>query len=1076
MSKINSTCGDAPKPILIENVPDHCDIFRRDGNLNLNQEMPKAQVLDSSNAPTMQPATQLLEISDPVATNDAQQVTQFVDDTGKQETSLPFPIVPNQDILASGLEDREHNIVDVLERPVKLDSFNWTDTQNFDEEIKSYDFPESIISSAPNVADKIAHFTFLRAHIEVRFVVNANTFQAGRLVAYFAPFSNASEIGDRVNVNNYMSAKTVFPRVVLDASSGNVGILTIPYVSYFTHYDLARGIGDLGTVRISVLNPLQSGSATVTVFARFTNISLQIPTAVPNNLGSFSGIITDLKTHILKNPDCKSKCFRKKFRELLTSATEKVAPGRYRRSVDYDDLFDYLPHAQILGCCKQKNDSLDTVSLAWDYYDDCDRQLPKAQVGEAVSKAATGVISTPMSTIGRMATMGQTLPLIGDYLAPVSWIANAAAGVASYFGLSKPSNLIPTNKLVSIPAYGFTHSDGIDNSLVLASCADNEIGTRQDVFGSDVDEMDIAFICKHESFLTSFPWSNSAIPGTFLFATVVSPGAMDYKIVNGNPIFNSTALGYVSSMFRFWRGSLKFKIQVTKTAYHSGRLRISFVPSGRTDFTSLNSYDFNQGYSEIVDLRTSDEVEFTIPFVSNTIWKPAILNQLDTPTNYEATTGVLVIEVLNQLRNPDTVASALECNVWVSGGDDIQFAIPDFAQNLPVIDDSTTFKFIDGNEEKLFNKSPQRYAYNHDLPKAQVLGQLQDTGFNKTMENSNEMFTAPKTSAVDASATCIGEHTQNLRTVIRRFGIIGSSNIGSNSAVKIQSNYFGIPSTATATTGINLVPLDYVSWLYRFYRGGVRIKALVEPAAIGGPVGVISEQGLIQTPAAFSNVAQNVTEYARLLNQTCSFSHFIDTVYNRFLEFTLPYFSNTHISLLRGTNVTLSNFDDRSSAAYIFGNSNTAADSITMFKAASDDFSFGWLVGPPKLARIPPAGTLVTLDMSGGTIFITTATVIGDNTIYEFEIITADKDIAVTGLGTPILWADTAGFPVALTTTTLFIPPTQCYVSSIGGSFDTALRIPVPTAQIANLDVPGTIAALKALANVKIIVDSGVLP
>jgi hypothetical protein len=195
MSKINSTCGDAPKPILIENVPDHCDIFRRDGNLNLNQEMPKAQVLDSSNAPTMQPATQLLEISDPVATNDAQQVTQFVDDTGKQETSLPFPIVPNQDILASGLEDREHNIVDVLERPVKLDSFNWTDTQNFDEEIKSYDFPESIISSAPNVADKIAHFTFLRAHIEVRFVVNANTFQAGRLLAYFAPSAMLQRLG-----------------------------------------------------------------------------------------------------------------------------------------------------------------------------------------------------------------------------------------------------------------------------------------------------------------------------------------------------------------------------------------------------------------------------------------------------------------------------------------------------------------------------------------------------------------------------------------------------------------------------------------------------------------------------------------------------------------------------------------------------------------------------------------------------------------------------------------------------------------------------------------------------------------
>lgn len=1019
--------GGAPKILQTEN-----ELINVKSNLDFN--LPKAQVLDSSNAPTMQPATQLLEIADPVATNDPQQVTQFIDDTGKQETSLPFPIVPNKDILAAGLEDREHNIVDVLERPVKLESFTWSDTQTFDTEIKSYDFPESIISSAPNVADKIAHFTFLRAHIEVRFVVNANTFQAGRLLAYFAPFSNASEIGDRVNVNNYMSAKTVFPRVVLDASSGNVGVLTIPYVSYFTHYDLARGIGDLGTVRISVLNPLQSGSATVTVFGRFTNISLQIPTAVPNNLGSISGIITDLKTHILRNPECKTQCFRDKFRQLLSGVTEKVAPGRYRRSLEYEDLFDNV-------------------------------DLPQAQVGEAVAKASSGVISTPLSTIGRMASMGRSLPVIGDYLAPISWISNAAAGVASYFGLSKSANLVPLNKFVTLPAYGYTQADGVDNSLVLGSCADNEIGTRQDVFGSDVDEMDIPFICKHESFLTSFLWNNSAIPGTILFKTVVSPGAMDYKLVDGNPIFNSTALGYVSSMFKFWRGSTKFKIQVTKTAYHSGRLRISFVPSGKADVTSLNSYDFNQGYSEIVDLRTSDEIEFTIPFVSNTIWKPAILNQYDSPTNYEATTGVLVVEVLNQLRNPDTVATVLNCNVWVSGGDDIQFAVPDFSQNMPVTDDSTTVRFLDGEEQELFDKNPQRYAYSA-LPKAQVLGQLQDTGFNQTMENANEMFTAPRTSAVDASATCIGEHTQNLRTVIKRFGIFGSSSIGTNKAVKIKSNYFGIPAKATAN-GINLVPIDYVSWLYRFYRGGVRYKALVQPKALSGPIGVVADQGIIQTPSAFSNDAANVAEYGRLLNQTGTFSHFIDTIYNRFLEFTLPYFSNTHISLLRGTGITPSNFDDRSSAAYLFGNSADGEDDITMFKAAGDDFSFGWLVGPPKLKKIPPAGTTLAVTPSGATVVVSDTAAINVRSVGN-----------TSGLFTPVFDED-----VIKTVLYSTVPTVQVFYTD--ASFDTVPIVGTSFAQSATyqqwtiprdvsktLDATATLAAIKAIANFSVRVPS----
>lgn len=885
----------------------------------------------SGGASTMNPATISVAPTDPGVTHEPQQITQWIDDTATQEASLPNPVVPNKDVLASGLESRDHTVIDVLERPVRVAEVEWSDANLPNTDITSLNFPEALISASPNIADKISHFTFLRAHIEVRFVVNANTFQAGRLVAFFAPFSRLQDIGDRLTVNNYLSAKTVFPRVVLDAGSGNSGKLLIPYVSYFTHYDLARALGDLGTIYITVLNPLQTGNCTVSVFARFTNISIQIPTAVPNALGSFSTLVNSLKSFVTSNRDCDPedlKC------QLATMLGQNL--GRVKRST-------------LTG-------------------------LPRAQVGEPEARAASGVVSAPMQIIGNMASAGSSLPVVGQYLAPIGWMANAISCAAQYFGFSKSANLQPTNKIVDIPGYGFTNADGVDNSLVMGASMENSIGSRNDVFGSDLDEMDINFICAHESFLKSFTWSTSSATSSELFKYAVSPGSLSYTA--GPPVvYDSTALGYVASMFRYWRGGIKIKIQITKTAYHSGRLRVSFVPSGTT---STTGYDFNQGYSEIIDLRTSDQVELVIPFVSNTIWKPVDLVKFDDPLDYATTTGMVFVTVINKLRAPDSVTPTLNCNMWVSGADDMQFAIPDFVRNVPVASATNpTFEFQDRLEDDVFEQNPGRYGYT-TLPQAQVMGAFQDAGFSD-MSSGNEMFDVPKTSKIDASATCIGEHITNLRHVIRRFGRNGESQtIASDAIARLTANSFGT-ILPPAQTLVGFSPVDYVSYLYRFFRGSTRHKVVIEPNntgfAFAGIFGVLSNPGVVRVPAPLATDGAAATGLTALLGAGGSFSHFIDTLYNRVLEFTLPYYSNTHVSLLRGPGCVVNSFDDRTTEAFVVGHGevlNTSQD-CNFYKAAGDDFSFGWLVGPPRLlTRIPgefvvnfATATVTTLTTNG---------------------------------------------------------------------------------------------------------------
>ncbi len=963
---------------------------------------------NSDNAPnsfsTMQEVSTTYVPADPIVTNTPQQVTQWVDDTALQSASLPSPIVPSDNLLAGGEEIREHNIKDVLERPVKLADFTWNDSSVFETNIATYNFPEDLIAASSNIADKITHFTFLRAHVVVRFVVNANTFQAGRLVAYFAPYNTVSEIGLRASVNSYMAAKTAFPRVVLDAGSGNSGELLIPYASYFTHYDLVKGLGDLGQVIVTVLNPLQSGSATVSVFARFVDVQLEIPTAAPNVFGS-STLSSLLKSFVSR--------FGKK--------------------------------------------KLDTIIEA---------NMPRAQVGEAVEQAERGVISGALTTVAKYSSMGAGLPFVGRYLTPLSWLADASAQVAKYFGLSKPTNLTQPSRFVQLPGYGFTNTDGTDISTILGASVCNEIGTRNDVFGSAEDEMDIAFIAMHECYLTSFTWASSAEPGTDLLAFNVSPGACKAVDRGGVNMFDSTLMAYVASMFKYWRGSIKIKIQVTKTAYHSGRLRVSYIPGASLPVGT--AWDLNQGYSEIVDLRTSDEITLVIPFVSNTIWKPVNLVPFAATGQLPTSTGVVVVEVLNTLRRPTSVAASLQGNVWISAGDDIQFSVPDFQNYMPCIDDATTL--AEGIVPYIVDEeltSVSGYTFSDDIPHAQVLGQFQDVGFN-SMGSGGDLFKSPRVKPLDAEAVSIGEHIQNLRPLVRRFGLEGSFQInnGAANAIAFNTGYFGnIARSSAPTTSVPFTPIEYISWLYRFYRGGQRFKFIVQNPRVGVVTSFV-RHAVDSVPIAPSVVAAAASFWAGILNSGSAFAHITSPLQNFMNEVLVPYYSNTYISLIRNPDMTggLTTNDDLRSIVYnlyAHTNASTTQNGVSVLRAAADDFSFGWLVGPPRLMPRAINGITSTINFAG----VTTMSCNADGTCAAFSVV-AITPTAISGSAIISSSVATVSFPLT-EGGSISVPLIGAYV----GDDTTYLCFPVESGVCDTIDSVGAVAAVVALGSISVVIQ-----
>ena len=83
---------------------------------------------------------------------------------------------------------REHDILDVLARPVRIWSGKVTPSSFF----VSAAVPDIWINSSQNVKDKLRGFTYLSGDLVARFAVNANPFQCGKYWLYYVPYSDVA--------------------------------------------------------------------------------------------------------------------------------------------------------------------------------------------------------------------------------------------------------------------------------------------------------------------------------------------------------------------------------------------------------------------------------------------------------------------------------------------------------------------------------------------------------------------------------------------------------------------------------------------------------------------------------------------------------------------------------------------------------------------------------------------------------------------------------------------------------------------------------------------------------------------
>lgn len=537
-------------------------------------------------------------------------------------------------------------------------------------------------------------------------------------------------------------------------------------------------------------------------------------------------------------------------------------------------------------------------------------------------KMANTPISSALATGSKVAAALGAVPMLTPLCEPAAWVMSIASGVAGAFGWAKPANELTAGPVARQFNKCAATGDGFDNSFPLALRVGNAVTTITDKSLTDEDEMSFAFLKRVESMTQSVVWTTSQDTSTSIYKLGVSPrsiaafstytkSATNYTLGTGPPVW------YLSQQFVYYRGSIKVRIKIAKTDFHSGRIQITYTPrpAVSTPITLFNSFF---SLREILDIRSGDEIEMVLPYLYDV---PYI--DMDTPI------GELDIKVLNVLKAPETVSPAVDLLFYFSGGPDLEFAVPGYnptATNRP--------------------------------PFVPQIGPLLTGGIANQPVPSLEPVRAEH---------CIGEMFSSIRQLLARQNQIFMSAGPSGVATQVGIWPFFCSAAWANAGGVYTAParggdlFSFFAPMYVFQRGGMRVMSTTANtsgaiAATLRPSFVSITGGVGRENFANSAIRNGEPTIAPYLASTVTIPNgttLTDAGIGS-TSFSLPYYCKTPVSLII-PNVTDNIPWVPLPTPFIEFSQPTSAVSMTFnttasyYRAIAEDFQFTYFVGCPPL-------------------------------------------------------------------------------------------------------------------------------
>jgi hypothetical protein len=849
-------------------------------------KMNKGLAQSTTNA-TEQMSGNMEEVPSPVM--ETHQILTFTEESvvpteGAPSTTMHRYYVDAQD-------DNPNELTDFLSREIELKNFSWPSNTGVISSLTTVELPNDWIATAM-ILEKLQGFRFLRCDFVVRIQVNAQQFNAGLLRLVFNPFEKQLQLAPSNFI--HFGGLTGYHGIDLDLGDGDSVELRIPFLNVASHFDLVTAAQALlGTVHVVVYSPLTGlNDVDGVVFLRAENIDFEMPTGL--------GVSSD---------------FTAPLKGVAQSKGPRVTQNRRPKRT--------MPE----GLSSADNDE-DVTPL-----------LDRIQTRIDSEKSRPGTIETMSRSVGRVARSFLAVPFLGMYARTLTWVADAVGATASLFGWSKPNDPEFTTPVTYQFGTHFTNYNGDVKAKVMAMDYRNENDVPAEIFGTSEDEMAIKSIITRPTYIDRFSYSTSSTYKQVLWSWPVDATAcLKDKYSDPTPPQHyairryNNLVSYLASMFRYWRGELCYNFKVVKSVFHSGRIRIVWVP-GADESTDFTTVDINKCYSEVIDLHFVNRFTFCVPFAWNLPWKRS--DEVNSDPNdirksWAPPLGMIYIIAITGLRTAPSASTTIDTIVEGYAGDDFQFAYPEIAL---------------GEDFRIWLRA--------NLP---VLK-------GRAQNNISES----KISDVTPNVLGMGEAITSLRQVLKRYDLfpnvwnLPAAFQDSRAAPSGDTGVTIAPNSTVwlsdASIGQNLQSnqvswFDMVASLYRFQSGSMRLLLTSRVTQTDGDEAVLTVFNSTNDVSRIDQWAtiDSVPNVYHNRPYACKFH-----LYEPYQELHVPFYSPFPVNLGplgRPENHILPTSKKVSNGAgpRVFYYHTGKIDEFEVRRSIGEDFSFGYLVGPPVTA------------------------------------------------------------------------------------------------------------------------------
>lgn len=737
---------------------------------------------------------------------------------------------------------------------------------------------------------KLATFSYFRAGIKFALRINGTRFHYGRLLAAWRPCRDYVPDED-FDISGVEQAST-YPHIVISASTTETHELQVPFALPASALNLQRySKAQMGSLDIWVLNGLRLVDGT---------------TPGPLDVTLYASFV-DPEVWGASNT-------------VLSSTPPGLAP-------------DIEPQARRLGT---------------------------QYTAEQVKKSSQGVVGGIAEAVKNVSGSLISVPIIGGVAAAVNVISGAVQAVADFFGFNKPTTIEAAQPRRLVLTADLPSGSGLDNSVKLAIEPGNKVSTDPDLVLSEARDMSLTALAMIPSLLYRIDWSPTQAAGAFLCDIPVDPKTVMYCSLSTTPSVLAIERGYVNPTlcatvalpFKWWQGSMKYKIQITASMFHTGRLRIEYIPASAYA-TPTADYDFN-AIARMIDLNGDTEVYFTVPFQHDRVWSDGLI-------------GFLRFRVGNPLVVPNGANAPIVVNVWAAAGEDMTFAEP------------IARYFVNGPEYTLGNVVPVvPPPPPEDIePQSMTRSEFRDVTF--------EGF-HPSSKYVVDTGICMGEQITSVRTMLHRYMLVmykslvtattnawimfpwlalgGNAPSAGGTFNRYQPTYdLTGNSYIYATPPVTELVYNYyfhMRNMFRFWRGSHRMKFLTRSLTASGnqTVTMVGKYGGVEPNECFSQV--NVQDYdtipstfgsVLLGDATAGGALITDVAYTPIIEFEIPYYNNQVASVVNQpqfTFLTTPSFANTQAGVTVSCDRVYVSGGVPdeLYIALGDDFSLGFPKGP----------------------------------------------------------------------------------------------------------------------------------